>query len=152
MKTKKQSDGFTIVELMVGMLAFSVLVLVVGSMLVFGLLGWRDSKESASMQRDAVIAMNIIAREIRNSSIDEVSGDGNSINFAASPAVGRNSDVVFLDSDIAYGSGVVLTSWDDPVFDTSSIAGSTGVVVRFSLATSRGTDANNYEMTVYPRN
>ncbi|RLA59006.1 MAG: hypothetical protein DRR04_09615 [Gammaproteobacteria bacterium] len=152
MKIKKQCSGFTIVELMVGMVAFSIMVLAVGSMLVFGWLGWRDTKESVGMQRDAVITMNMIAREIRNSNIDQISGDGNGIYFEASPAVGRNSDVAFLASDIAFGSGVVLNSWNTPVFDTSSIAGATGVVVRFSLATSRGTDANNYQMTVYPRN
>ncbi len=152
MKRKKQCDGFTVVELMVSMIAFSILVLAVGSMLVFGWLGWRDSRESVNMQRDAVIAMNQIAREIRNSNVDQISGNGSGIYFDASPAVGRNSDVAFLASDIAFSGGVVLDSWTPPVFDTASIAGATGVVVRFSLASSRGTDVNDYEMTVYPRN
>ncbi len=152
MKTKKQCGGFTIMELWVAMLAFSILILAVGSMLVFGWLGWRDSKESVSMQRDAVIAMNAISREIRISKINQITGNENGIYFLAFPAVGRNSDVSILASDIPFGNGVVLSSWTTPVFDTSTIAGSTGVVVRFSLATSRGTDANNYQMTVYPRN
>ena len=152
MKIKKQSAGFTIMELLVAMIAFSVLILLVGSMLVFSWLGWRDNKESVSMQRDAVIAMNLISKQIRISSIDQVTGDANGIYFATSSAVGRNSDVSFLSSDIPFGSGVVLNSWTTPEFDTTTISGATGVVVRFTLATSRGTDANNYQMTVYPRN
>ena len=152
MKIKKQSAGFTIMELLVAMIAFSILILLVGSMLVFGWLGWRDNKESVSMQRDAVIAMNLISKQIRISNVDQVTGDANGIYFAASSAVGRNSDVSFLSSDIPFGSGVVLNSWTTPAFDTTTISGATGVVVRFTLATSRGTDANNYQMTVYPRN
>lgn len=146
MKNRKSCEAFTIVELLLSMIAFGLMVLVVGSMLVIGWIGWRDNSESVAMQRDAMVAIRIMAKEIRNSSIDEISGDGNGIYFAANSDHGRDSEIAFTTNQIPANSGVVLQSWDSPVIGTNN------VVISFSLANSRGTDQRSYEMTVYPRN
>lgn len=146
MKIKNQSSGFTIVELMVSMLAFSVMVLVVGSMLFYGWLGWRRNTESVNMQRDALIAMNTIAREIRNSTISEVSGDSAGIYFAASsPVVVRTSAMNYFASDIAFSPGINIRNFGVNIVSNT-------VDVGFTLYTSDGADENQYRMFINTRN
>lgn len=73
--------GFTIVELMVGMLAFSVMALVVATMLIYGWRGWVRSRELVSMQREASLSMLMIVKEIRNSTYAGIT-DGSGISFS----------------------------------------------------------------------
>ena len=67
---KKRMFGFTIIELMVSMLAFAILALATGSMLYFGWMGWKRNTESVSLQRDAMVAMRIVEHRLRNASLD----------------------------------------------------------------------------------
>ena len=137
MKRKKRCAGFTLVELMMAMLAMSVLLLATGAMLVYSWLGWRRNMESVSMQRDAVIAMETIGREIRNSNISDISGDTAGIYFNGSS---------ILAADIPVGSGVYLTQFDSPVLVSNA------VIVAFTLSTSDNADQNTYRMLVNTRN
>lgn len=136
--------GFTIVELMVSMITLSILLLTVGSMLVFGWRGWRRMTDTVNMQRDAVIALNWISKEIRNSKGSEISWDASGIYFAAD-GFRRTNDVDISTSDIAYFDGVHIQN-----FNVST--NNEGVRVQFVLFTDGNTDANNYDMTVLPRN
>ena len=143
MSAKKKSSGFTIIELMVSMIAFSILALAVGSMLFYGWLGWRRNTESVALQRDAMVAMRVVEHRIRNASLNgssplAVSWNASQLTFA--------SDDDFSSSEVALGFGVVLDS-----FSVQS-DGIGGVNIGFSLSSASGTDQNSYEMTIYPRN
>jgi len=94
MTKAKTKNGFTIVELLVSILAFSIMILAVGLLLIYGMLGWRKNTHSVNMQRDAVIAMEEISREIRNSNIAEIGYDASGIYFT--PGVIRTTNVTFL--------------------------------------------------------
>lgn len=72
MNKQKNKSGFTLIELMMAALAFSILALATGSMLVFGWQGWKKMNDSVDMQRDASLAMYIIAREVRKSTIANI--------------------------------------------------------------------------------
>lgn len=143
--------GFTLVELMVVMLVSAVLALAVGSMLVFGWMGWVRSNESVSSQRDASLAMLMIAKEIRNSSYDDITA-GSGIQF--------NSGVSFQASglDLIRDDGMkVVDGWlvsgsfvSTKKEDISAVVTSQWVRVAFSLQTS--TEVNNYAIEVAPRN
>ena len=137
MKRKERCTGFTLVELMMAMLAMSVMLVATGSMLVFGWLGWRRNVESLNMQRDAVIAMKTIANEIRGSALSDISGDSAGIYFDGSSVMA---------ADIAISSGVSLQAFDPPVI------GSNMVEVVFTLSTSDNADQNTYTIQVSPRN
>lgn len=145
MKIRKQCKGFTIVELMMAMLAMAILSLAVGSMLVYGWMGWRRNTESVGMQRDAVLAMNVVAREIRNSNISEISADAAGIYFDA--GVVRPSATSFLASEIAYTRGININN-----FNVNMNVADNAVTVAFTLFTASGTDQNDYAMTIKPRN
>ena len=143
MSAKKKSDGFTIIELMVSMIAFAILALAVGSMLYFGWLGWRRNTDSVAMQRDAMIAMRVVEHRIRNASLDAASPLA--VNWSASQLTFASEDD-FSSSEVAIDSWVALNSFN---IEQDTVG---GIIVGFELSTASGTDGNSYEMTVYPRN
>lgn len=145
MKKVKTKEGFTLVELLVAMLAFSIMILAVGLMLVYGWLGWRQTTHSVNMQRDAVLAMEQIAREIRTSNIADITHDSAGIYF--SPVVARTNSATILASEIAVFPGVNL---EPNSFDVDVVTNA--VTVKFTLFTNERVDRNNYEMTVNTRN
>lgn len=130
-------------ELMVAMIALSIVVLVVAFMLIYGWTGWKHNTQSVAMQRDAMIAMNSIAREIRSSNIGDISTDAAGIYF--DPVVARTDSATYLASSIAYTDGVDIK---DFVVDKTA----TNVTVAFTLYTASGADQNDYTMTITPRN
>ncbi len=69
---KKKKQGFSLFEMLASILAFSILTLSVGIILVRGWTGWRWSNEAVAMQRDASLALKVVSREIRCSSIDHI--------------------------------------------------------------------------------
>ncbi|WP_136083011.1 hypothetical protein [Pontiella desulfatans] len=125
-------------------LAFAVMAITVGMVLVRAWQGWRDNTESLGVQRDARLAMVELGREIRNSKISEITGDSDGLYFTADDV--RTYDLTFGKDRIATSPGVVLESWTDPVI------GSNYVGIAFSLSNSRGTDVRVYSTTFFPRN
>jgi Tfp pilus assembly protein PilW len=139
MKLNKQSSGFTIIELLMGVLASAIIALAAGSLLYFTWVGWRNARESVALHRDASVAMRIIEHRIRNAGSGEVGGLGSgTITFA--------SEQDYESGDIAPDNNIELQSFNVRSNDYG------GVVVAFELETSRGADNGHYEMTIYPRN
>lgn len=145
MKAHRTSEGFTVIELMVSVVAFSVLATAVGSMLYYGWLGWRRSADSVAFQRDAMIAMRVVEHRIRNASLDAASSRA----VSWSPAqLTFASDENYTSSDLAFDSGVILVPGSFNV--QSNDVG--GISVEFALKNASATDEASYEMTIYPRN
>jgi type II secretory pathway pseudopilin PulG len=59
------NSGFTLVELMAGMVSAAVLALVFSAVLIFGYKGWTRLKAEAAMQGDADVAMRTMDRMVR---------------------------------------------------------------------------------------
>ena len=142
MKIRTPQEGFTVVELMVGLLATTILSLTVGTMLVFGWRSWSHYTEWVGMQRDATIAMRSISREIRKSNIDEISFDESGIYFGTNAV--RSSRIQFLATNIPYASGINIRNF--------RVGTNNPVTVAFTLFTDSRTDQERYVMTVKPRN
>lgn len=154
MNTKKNAKlGFTLVELMMASLAFSMLALAVGSMLVFGWQGWKRSNDVVGMQRDATLAMMMISKEIRNATYDQII-DGPGISFGGSGAsfsesgnqIVRNDGMVIVDGWLQPGSFITTRQLEEDA------AGQTNrwVEVAFTLKTTIETEP--YSIKVSPRN
>jgi Tfp pilus assembly protein PilW len=138
MKLKKTA-GFTVIELMAGMLGMAVIAMAVGSMLVYGWMGWRRNMESIAMQRNATVAMQVLEKRIRNAEMGEIDGFGtHTLTFADDPD--------FSDTEFSEGSFVKINSFKAVTNDLG------GVEVSFALSTVSDTDENEYSITVYPRN
>lgn len=149
-KNMVSNSGFTLVELMVAMLVAAILALAVGSMLVFGWMGWVRSNEIVASQRDASLAMLMIAKEIRNSSYGDITaGSGivcKDFSFQDSGVdLTRNDGMKVVDGWLVSGSFVSTKKEDISASGTSR-----WVRVAFSLQTS--TEVNNYAIEVTPRN
>jgi Tfp pilus assembly protein PilW len=61
----RRRAGFSLVELIAGILAAAVLALTAGSMLWYGYLGWRRTGEAVALQRDSRVAMDVLTRALR---------------------------------------------------------------------------------------
>jgi Tfp pilus assembly protein PilW len=138
---RRNSAGFTLVELMTGMLGMVIIALAVGSMLVYGWMGWRRMAESIQMQRNSMVALRILERRIRNASLADIAGFGvgtTQLTFADDPD--------FSSTTFSEGSYVQL---DDFSAATNSLG---GVELTFSLSTTSETDDHTYTITLQPRN
>ncbi len=135
-----KTDGFTIIELMVGIIGFGIIALAVGSMLVFGWMSWRRNAESVQMQRNAMVAARVIEHGIRNADPSQVTWDANGIYFT------KADDSDFETMEFTAGALVVVDS-----FAVSTNAAE-GIDVTFGLSTVSGSDEDTYQMTIYPRN
>jgi type II secretory pathway pseudopilin PulG len=138
---RRNSAGFTLVELMAGMLGMAIIALAVGAMLVYGWMGWRRTAESIQMQRNSMVALRILERRIRNASLNEIAGFGvgtTQLTFADEPD--------FSSTTFSEGSYVQI---DDFSATTNSLG---GVDLMFTVSTTTDTDENTYSITLYPRN
>lgn len=64
----EQKNGFSLVELMVGMVSASILALVFSAVLIYGSKGWWRLYHEAEMQCDADVAMRKMDKVIRGAS------------------------------------------------------------------------------------
>lgn len=151
MRNKIPKAGFSLIELMMAMLATSILVLAVGSMLVYGWMGWKRNNDSVAMQRDVSLAMRIIAREIRRTPMTGITvGDTltciNANGTYAFTASGRDLNFQ-VDSEVTFPlvrdclSGFSTTN--------NPLNGSVAVLLNLNTA---GMDVSTNSMVVFTRN
>ncbi len=57
--------GFTIVELLAGMVIASILIIVIGTMMYSFFLNWKKNRIASELQSDTIFAMDMIGRAIR---------------------------------------------------------------------------------------
>jgi prepilin-type N-terminal cleavage/methylation domain-containing protein len=167
MEKERRNEGFSLVELMLATIAFGILAVSVGTLLYFGWLGWRINKESVAMQRDASLAMRMMAKEIRNSMIDEIdTSSGIRFNAITDPPV-RPAAITFAENGENLernGSWAVINGWlvpgsfnATPQMDTYTIAGGRvitnwAVRIEFDLQSTGGKETSSHAVVVKTRN
>ena len=144
--------GFTVMELLMAVIAFAIMSTAVGSILVSTWINWVQNRTSISMQRDAGLATYLMAREIRRTPLSFGAyyiNDGNPLT-----CVNTNGTYVFslngadLEMQVDGGPAFTLVNGTCTYFNTSISSGA--VVVEFDLDT--GSDSSRNVMTIYPRN
>ena len=139
--------GFSIVELMMGILASSIMALAVGSILYYAWLGWAQNSAAAEMQRDASISMRFIAREIHRSAIDDISAG------ATLTCTHTNGTYTFVQNggtlEMQFdGQSVPLVR--DILTKFNTTISNRAVIVELDLST--GSDISENKMTIFTRN
>ncbi|MEI6971112.1 MAG: hypothetical protein WCL44_06300 [bacterium] len=72
MANLKDTGGHTLVELIVGAAAAAVLAVTLGAMLFYGYLTWGRNSLAVDLHRDATLAMETLARSLRQASAEGV--------------------------------------------------------------------------------
>jgi len=76
---RKGQKGFTIIELMIGIVTGTIVILAAGMILFYGQKSWNNTWKRANLQRDASYAMQRISLPIKAGMNAELEGDGNAI-------------------------------------------------------------------------
>lgn len=72
MSTKRSSEGFTLVELLIGVAASAILLLLVGLLLWMPFRSLRTNNEYATLRRDVAYAVALMTKDIRSASLNAV--------------------------------------------------------------------------------
>jgi len=78
MKTELQK-GFTIIEVLIAIVACTILLLAAGTVLVSGHAFWNKAWEKANLQRDASRAMLTISRTVKEGMAAQLDNDGKGV-------------------------------------------------------------------------
>lgn len=146
-----RKSGFSLVELMMAMLATAILSLVVGLMLFYGWMAWHQNVASVQMQRDATLAMRTIAKEIRRTPMNGITAGASLIcsNAVGRVAISRNG----RDLELVENTSAAFPLIRDAVtyFNTSTNANGS---VRVALSLDTGNDSSNITTNyiIYSRN
>lgn len=160
MKTLDAKSGFTLVEMLMAMLAGAILALTVGSMLVSCYVSWRQNTDSVKLQNDASLAMQWIGNEIRKSNIAEIRIDGtpfdpgfsgSRIDFAANSVRSNATGVAVSGDALVTSDGFELVEdWLDAFVAAFNTDGSVEIGLR--LRGGARNDKTRLVGTYFPRN
>ncbi|VGO17545.1 hypothetical protein PDESU_06142 [Pontiella desulfatans] len=139
MRAHCKRSGFSLVEMMVAILASSILALTVGSILYFSWMAWMQHNDSVSMQRDVSLTMKLIADEVRETPIEDISVGGS--------LQGAHGAFVVSGNDLVYKGITVIDGWLTGFESTKT---TTNVLVKVALST--GQDNSVFEATFFSRN
>ena len=134
--------GFGLIEMLIAVLATSMLVLAVGSALVFTWRGGRRGREAIGMQRDVSLALRTIGREIRQSSTDDIT-IGTDILTCGTASFSKSGRV------LQYDGIALIDGWVSSFSATKNIANGS---VSINLGIGAGRDTSTIRATFYSRN
>ena len=158
MKTDQKKQGFTLVELMVGMIAGSILLLIVGLLLLMPIRTMRINKEYAQVRRDIAIAVRIMTKDIRTRSFSDVDVSQSNVlllNLNPGPPVRQKIEYKFESgalnryiNDANQGAVIEegLTQF------TSSVNAWEGVVLEFEMVSDGGNASIAHKTFIHTRN
>lgn len=138
---RKHRTGFTLVELLVSMVALSIVALTVGSILYYTWIGWKRNQDSVNMQRDASLTMRMVAKEVRRTAINNISG-GNSLICGTKSFVPNGKD-------LNYNGMAIVDGW---LIDFTSTVNTNTGSVQVTLKLDTGYDPSAITATFYSRN
>ncbi len=98
MKTNKKQTGSTLIELMITITAASIIMLIIAFILVMAFQSWRINNAYADLRRDVSLAVYLMARDIRESNITNVTeAAAGRLTLSAHPPA-RNNAVTYTKS------------------------------------------------------
>ena len=152
--TSSSRRGFTIVELMIGMLAGAILALTAGIVLVQGFSVMTRNTAASRLQRDGAIAIEMLHRKLRESARSDVwlVTGGIEIDLpggkTASLTDNGAGDLVY-DPDTGSGGGLVTIVDGTLVAMTAELS---NTVARIELNLSNGEEGTDLDAVIHFRN
>ena len=94
-KKRKNAAGFTLMDLLIGMILGTILAIILGALLYFNFILWRNNKAQIDIQQDSIVIMETFSRVIRPADISTIT-----IPSPASITIGDTS--FYLQGNILY--------------------------------------------------
>jgi Tfp pilus assembly protein PilW len=135
----QRQDGYSLVELLLGILAAAILALTAGTMLFHAYDAWDDNHAAVNLHRDGRNAMDLITRAIRLAAEDDVVAAPDSLtisNIRISNAAGLSTvrfstsgrDLLFdPDTSVAGNDVTLIAAATDTFVVDLSVSGAIGI-------------------------
>jgi len=157
MKTRAQKHGFTLVELMISIVSAAILALTVVLILFMTYREWRTNNEYAQIRRDAALAVQMMAKDVRESAFNDVAAAEHTLVLSANPPVrpylasyqrnmGNNTLNYYVNGNL---TGVIIPAG---VQRFNPVAVSNGVRLHLELANPDGSIVITNETFIHTRN
>ena len=149
-----KKSGFSLPELMIGMVALAIVSLTVGLLLVHGWKGWKDSRNAVAMQQDSSLAREVIGREVRCSAMEDIALVSDSHIVFRAGGVRTNAEAILLSGrDLihrsASGDFILI---NDLASDFTVSTNQNSVTVTLDYVARDGAASGSQSFTVYTRN
>jgi type II secretory pathway pseudopilin PulG len=144
----EKRGGFSLIEVMVGMLSMAILVIVFSAVLFYGYKGWSRLKAEAALQSDADVVMRTMDRVGRVATNMVVSGNTLIINQT-------NRVVQFTKSAsnlLQVASGVTSMLITNRVGSFVNVVASDGETVSIKLKLVEGSETLDMQYSIFCRN
>lgn len=105
MKIKNNNSGLTLIELLLCMLASSIVILIVGLIMLMAFNSWRTNNAYADMRRNAAFATSILAADIREASYSDLSIAADNTLTVPSAVTNTTSNFIPLGDTLLYNKG-----------------------------------------------
>ncbi|MBC8206077.1 MAG: prepilin-type N-terminal cleavage/methylation domain-containing protein [Kiritimatiellales bacterium] len=158
MKKQNHKNGLTLIELMVAMVAASIIILIASLILIMAFRSWRVNNAYVNLRRDSAFAFTMMARNVRESDTDEVEWAGGTLTIPSS-VLGKPTVSYYRDGEaLRYNeNGGTMTLIHDNVDEFSATTtgdpeADDGVLLRLVLADADFGIAITNEMFVNTRN
>ncbi len=137
-KWKNNEEGFTLVELLASIALLSVVILLVGSVHIFGQTQFINQTESAAQSNDLRYSLTVMSRDVRRAEIVTVDGTtltADGITYTLGNSTLRRNDEVL----------------SNRVGDFAPEMLSDGVQIKIASTTNRQNLSKEYETSIYFR-
>ena len=148
----KNRKGFTLIELMLTIVAASIVILTVALILLLAFQSWRTNNAYADLRRDSSLATYMMARDIREASYDALT-DGTTLTLPSGAVIGetttytQSGDTLTVDE----GSGA-MTLIHEYVQNFNSTKQNNGVLLSLELANTNFSIVITNEVFINARN
>lgn len=138
MKRPEHNAGFTMVELLVALVAASILAITTGITLVYGHSGWHRNNAAMELQRDATLAMYRLSRAVRGASAADVTTSASQLTIQTTQFRVNGYHLLYDPNTGIDGDEVVIVDGRLKTFTVTSLAAGTGVSIILELQNQNG--------------
>jgi len=138
----KQDQGMTLVELLAALTILMVVILLAGSVHIFGQKQFINQTESASQANDMSYALSVMSRDLRKEAFDDITVEGNTIKILEVPVFKKENQRLLKNGN------TLSVSINDMTVTKSDENRSLEIVLRSSKTQ---TQQKEYRTTIYFR-
>lgn len=139
----RKDDGMTLVELIASLAILSVVIILVGSVHIFGQRQFINQTESASQANDLSYSLSVMSRELRKAEFDSVTVGAETITVEGGPTFTRNGSRLLQNTSVLSDRIATFA----PVLDDVEKS----ITITINSTGNQQKQSNEYQTTIYFR-